>query len=194
MVRQLAVVVAVLAAGASAAWADGSGAMMAEVRLNLARMAANEAALSQVEQALHEERAIWQVTVTVAGSMRPRRLLRAQRALSPRVTGASDRSGRGSIVWTRNLEWSDARPRGYDETMPWRALVPKWRQLREQAAQLVQRRPAGPCEGKPLAWGGPGLDRDHLDRRNTARLRRGLRPLVPLDCGPTVNLVVGVRP
>ena len=173
------------------------GAVGRRVRLNLARMAVNEATLYRNGPDME---AIWQVTLTHARrhGTTLRHILDAQRRLSPRVTGADERPGRYNLQWSRNLDWSDEEPEGWDEPMPWSTVVAQnlWRNTREHADMLVteliqHNRWPRVCQGTALAWGGPGLDEAHLQRRNAGRVFRGQQALEPLDCGPTRNFFVG---
>jgi hypothetical protein len=172
--------------------------LIAEIKLNLAKAGANEATLYNNTSDMD---AIWQVTTTVARRFGRglEAILEAQQRLSPRLTGIDPRPGRFNLVWSRNLQWSDEEPEGWDESMPWSTVVEQglWRNTREHAAMLVtelvrhQRRPRV-CRGVALAWGGPGLDEEHLARRNEVRERLGKPPLVHLDCGLTRNFFVGL--
>ncbi len=182
---------------------------IAKVKLNHARMCANEAGLS--ERAPLDCPAIWQVTTTVARIFArrddrrratPDDLLTAQQALSSRVTGAVEMDDaelrrRRNARWSTNLTWSDAEPAGWDEGIPWEAVVDTWRSRRRGSAALVDRfvetgsRPRV-CDGYALGWGGPGLDDHVLDRRNFWRRQAGKEPYRVLDCGDTHNAYFGL--
>ena len=190
--RGLIVIVALAAATTARAQEPAE-----EVQLNLARMCVNESNWRNRDDC----EAIWQVTTTLAREgADAETLLRWQQALSPRVTGAAEPRDVGNERWSRNLTWSNTKPEGWPDDVPWDRYQPAWEAIRDWAARKVgafldagERRHTQ-CRGRVVAWVGTRTlreDRDFMRRRNAARAERGLPPLVPLDCGDTVNVFFG---
>jgi len=124
----------------------------AQVELNHAKICANETGLP-ISQPDCET--IWAVTRRIAGSGDWEDLLRAQQALSGRVTGLKPPSRHGNDRWTRHLRNSNEEPRGWPERFgPWERFAPAWARAREAARLIVgARRTRRSCRQPVMAWG-----------------------------------------
>jgi len=133
--------------------------------------------------------------------------LSALRRLSRFVTGmAPPHRQRGE--WLSTLASCEEPPAGWLECVDedndgnndgicngtWTHFTRRCEELLERTRQLVDMQyPPRPCQGIPLAWGGR-MDRMIMERRNRARERAGLQPLVPLECGDVENTYYGHPP
>lgn len=116
--------------------------------------------------------------------------LSALRRLSRFVTGMAP-PARGRQAWLSSLDRSGDPPTSWRECTggdgpcdgTWRHYAAQWEALLTQAQDRVDRgRAVRVCGGHPIAWGGE-MDRPIMARRNAARARAGIPPLVELDCG-----------
>lgn len=146
--------------------------MRRELALAVAKLCVNEAGFSSpADCAL-----IYQVAETHARTMPGR--LGFLRAHSRRVLGTRHCAEHRPCQWTRELQWSDARPPSWPFLTAWERYVPRWRRVRRQVWRLVTgQETQRPCQGHPVTWGG-AMDWD-------SGYHRGL---VPLKCEGTINV------
>jgi len=131
---------------------DHDALIEAEIRLNLAKMAFNEA-----WGALNDVIGIWQVTRALS-TPEPRSRLGAQQRLSQRVTGVTEpRSPVHRENWTRNLTRSDKEPEGWpqDRLGSWEGQYSReWLATLDRADRVFEGRTRQRvCNRRVMAWG-----------------------------------------
>jgi hypothetical protein len=161
----------------------------AEVALDLARYAANEAGL---RDGWGDAVLLWQVAETQSDTLEGRhRFLRrhSRCVLHPpttraHVTGAARATlladeARHNCPWTRNLRRDGTRPEGWPSNMSWRYHEPLWLGLLAWCDRVVSDAIWWrPCKDAPMTWGGVP------DHERAARL--GMRRLWCID--PTLDI------
>lgn len=143
-----------------------------ELALAVAKVAANEASLAEIEPV--DVNLIWQVTETRASTTSDRlRWLRAHSSCVLTDRPLTEREALGNCRWSRGLNAEDTEPNGWPSILAWSRFRDRWAQVREHARRLVAGRPYDrPCPGRPFTWGSRTLD-----------MARALElGLVPLGC------------
>lgn len=87
--------------------------------------------------------------------------------------------------WIAGLNAEATEPAGWPTNYPWMSARPRWLEMLAEVRDVLRYGEGHGCNGTPLVWGSPQVDRDRLDRWYA----RGYRRLI---CeGGTRNEIVG---
>lgn len=90
-----------------------------------------------------------------------------------------------SRPWIAELDASGERPESWPVGLAWEPARDEWFRTLAVVREVLGGGGHG-CDGTPLVWGGPRVDRDRLDRWYARGFDR-------LECGTTRNEIVGRR-